>query len=313
MYSEMMDDDFMLSIQEVGKQVLTGNPGKFYVFVGKEYGIKSRYVDTLKSHYGDYVESDSVQEVLDFMNKTHIIPLPPKLYIVRYDSDFIQNVCNSKKNTFNYQSIVGTIVCIYESDADASKCSKYLDAYTVSFDSVNPAFIKKYLISDFPDMSMSLIEFAVKVHSDYIGAYNICNCLSYARDGIISSQSEDSLESVFYNDNLSSDEEFKIGIASRNFSYTASVLDSYSGNLDSLFYTILNCLLELEKLISNQKVKSNLHEYATRWTISDIYYMFSYTYAELEKSRNFPSCGVYNSIIYLLALMQFSPIPNLEV
>ena len=47
----------MLSIQEAGKEILTGHPCKFYVFAGDEYGVKDKYLLALKSHYSDYVEA----------------------------------------------------------------------------------------------------------------------------------------------------------------------------------------------------------------------------------------------------------------
>ena len=41
----------MLSVQDVGTQILGGNPGKFYVLCGTEYGIKKKYIDVLNSYY----------------------------------------------------------------------------------------------------------------------------------------------------------------------------------------------------------------------------------------------------------------------
>lgn len=42
----------MISIQDVGKQILSGCPSTFYVMVGTEYGVKCRYIQSLTNHYG---------------------------------------------------------------------------------------------------------------------------------------------------------------------------------------------------------------------------------------------------------------------
>ena len=67
----------MLSIQEAGKEILTGHPCKFYVFAGDEYGVKDKYLLALKSHYSDYVEADDVESIFKLMTTKHLIPIPP--------------------------------------------------------------------------------------------------------------------------------------------------------------------------------------------------------------------------------------------
>jgi ABC-type antimicrobial peptide transport system ATPase subunit len=105
----------MLSIQEAGQQILRGNPGKFYIFVGQEFGIKTKYLESLVNHYnGEYVEIESVNDVLSMMRTKHLIPLTPKLYIARYDEDFIQSISDSTFKNIESTKIIGTIVCIYE-------------------------------------------------------------------------------------------------------------------------------------------------------------------------------------------------------
>ena len=44
----------MLSIQDVGTEILNNNPGKFYIFGGTEYGIKCKYFDIIMTHYGKF-------------------------------------------------------------------------------------------------------------------------------------------------------------------------------------------------------------------------------------------------------------------
>ena len=73
----------MATIQEVGREILSGQPSKFYVFCGSEYGLKEAYIDKLKAVYPSYKEADTVASVLAQMEGVHLIPLQPTLYIIR--------------------------------------------------------------------------------------------------------------------------------------------------------------------------------------------------------------------------------------
>ena len=85
----------MLSIQEVGTEILTHNPRKLYIMVGQEYGIKTKYIDILAEHYGRKEECLSMSSIIDIMNTKHIIPLQPAVYVVRYDDSFITDLSDS--------------------------------------------------------------------------------------------------------------------------------------------------------------------------------------------------------------------------
>lgn len=302
----------MLSIQEAGKQILTGNPKGFYVFVGQEYGIKEKYIQSLVDHYKTCKEIDSVNDVLNMMQTKHIIPLSPAVYVIRYDEEFIQSLSDKTLKRIESINIIGTIICIYESSKHYSKCSKYLPNYTVSFDSVNSAFIKKYLKSDFPNLDDRFIDFVVQHKQDYKSAYHMCNSISYSNLDPSCFDDKMLAESLGCNDS-STEKQLRAGIASKNFRYTLSVLESYSDNLDQVFYTILNTLIELDKITSNKYAQSDLRRYADSWTKADIYYMFMNTYEELKRVRSHSSYKVMNSLIYLLSLLQFSSVPAPEV
>lgn len=305
----------MLSIQEVGKQVLTGNPNSFYIFVGTEYGLKEKYLDNIKCHYGDVTEVGRVSEFFEVMKKKRIIPLQPKLYIVRYDEEFVQSLNkNSVDDIHKLESkIIGTLVCLYESNKHTDKCIKYLGDYTVSFDWVNQTFVKKYLTSDFPNLDGSLVDFSVSLHSDYKGAYNTCISLSNADVDVISEYSGTEISKALGTNFSASNNQFRQGFASRNMGYCLSVIDNYDGQLDMLLYTALAVLIDLEKLISSPKQKSDLSKYIKCWNTKDIYNMFMHIYIELEKSRTISTYDIYLRMVYLLGLMQFSPVPEVSI
>ena len=302
----------LLSIQDVGKQVLSGNPKGFYVFAGSEYGIKKKYLDIIKNHYGYVSEAESVVEILEIMNRKRMIPLQPKLYIIRYDEEFIQGL--DKQTIEKIQKIepkiIGTLVCLCEQPKHSERCEKYLSDYTVSFDGINSIFTKKYLIKDFPHMDESLVDFALMIHKDYVGAYNVCISLSNADTDVLSQYSGTELSKSLGVDFSTSDIQFKQGVASRNFEYCLSVIDNYNGPLDSLLYALLSVLIELEKVLSSPKQHSNYSQYAKCWNVSDVYNMFMNVYAELEKSRNLSTYNTYVRLVYLLGLLQFSPVPE---
>jgi predicted nucleotidyltransferase len=168
------------------------------------------------------------------------------------------------------------------------------------------------LISDFPNLDVKLIDFAINHRPDYKGAWNICNSLAYA-DISKSSYDDKTLSKTFGCIDSTTENQFRIGIASRNFAYSLSILESYSDNIDQIFYAILNTMLELEKLMDNKYAQSDIKEYVSNWTKPDIYNMFMNTYEELKKVRSHSSYKVENSIIYLLGLLQFKYIPSVEV
>ena len=57
----------MLTIQQVGTEIMSGNPKHFYVMTGSEYGVKQMYIQYLKDHYNEYKESDTVESILSTM------------------------------------------------------------------------------------------------------------------------------------------------------------------------------------------------------------------------------------------------------
>lgn len=305
----------MLSIQEVGNQVLTGNPKSFYIFIGEEYGIKEKYLDRLKTQYCESVEIDKVSDLFEIMNKKQIISLQPKLYISRYDEDFIKVL--DKKSIEKIHKIesriVGTLICIFENSKHAAKCIKYLPDYTVSFDRVNIEFIKKYLIAEFSKMDMDLINLSVQLHTDYKSAYNTCVSLNNADLHVLKRYDNETISRILNVNSSVSDKQLRYGIASRNFAYCLSAIDGYNGQLDSLLYIFLSTMIDLEKIISNSRQQSDLSIYNKCWNIEDVYHMFMNVYAELEKSRIISTYDVYGGLIYLISLLQFSPVPKVGV
>lgn len=304
----------MLTIQEVGEEVLGGHPRKFYVFAGDEYGVKRKYLDALSRYYSRQVkECPSVQQLLDMMSTKHLIPLAPALYVVRYDEEFLSTLSDRSEAKISSTNIVGTIVCIYSSDIrGVPKLDKYLPTFTVEIPNISEAFLLKHLHVDFPDLPDRLIQFAATYGSDYNDAQNICMSMSLLPPEKFSALSDAALSALFGKISTSKENAFKQGVAAKNFPYLLTVLDTYDDSLDGVYYTILSTLLELEKLMTNTYTDSPLRDYVKRWTPADIYNMFMNTYQCLQRSRTY-SVDLYSSIVYLCSLLMFSEIPSVEV
>ena len=304
----------MLSVQDVGTQILGGNPGKFYVLCGTEYGIKKKYIDVLNSYYhGNQLESPTVQELINLMSRKHIVPLQPAVYVVRYDESFISSLSETTDAQISKLNIIGTIVCLYENSKHVSKLDKYLSNYTVSIDTVNPQFISKYLHSDFPQLEDRYINIAVSSSENYSRAKNMCKCMSFAPKEHLSAMSDGDIAKLFGCYDESTESQIRKGVASKHFNYLVSVSEKYQDNPDRILYTILQTMIELDKVSDNKHVQSDVKDYLKFWNREDIYYMFMHTYQELSKLRSMSSYDVQNSLIYLFGLLKFQRIPSLEV
>lgn len=303
----------MLSIQQAGTEILGNKPGKFYIFTGTEYGVKRKYLEHLKQFYKNAVTAETVSEVFDAMQRKSLIPVPPKLYVVRYDEDFVSALNDRSAARISKMKINGTIVCLYEADRSAAKCAKYLPDNTVSFDHVHSEFVKQYLHSDFPALSDICITEAVRIHSDYMGAYNICTVLSVLSDTDRDSIDPKAMESIFGYSLLSEDSRIKEAFAARDVQLCLNLIENYTNEPDMVFYIMLSALIELEKLLINPKQRSDFKRYIKAWTIESVYNMFLQVYAELETSREFQGYNVRDRLVYLVLLLRYNPIPQLEV
>lgn len=301
----------MLSIQEVGTEIMTQHPRSFYVMTGSEYGVKRMYIQYLKNYYKNYKESDTVESVLSTMSTKHFVPLQPTVYVVRYDEDFIASVNEKTASRIRSINIVGTVVCLYESAKHCSKVEKYLDEYTVQIDNVNQVYIKKYLRRDFPELPDHCIDAATESCADWYEAELMCKCMLLDDLDHLRITNKKDLKVAFGKVSEIDDKIIKPIIASRSFSKLMYLLDKKEGDEASLVYSILSTMLDLEKLHCNKYVESDLRPYLKSWTMKDIYNMFMQTYQKLNMLRSI-SVDPKNIMMYLITLMQFSEIPSVE-
>lgn len=303
----------MRSIQEVGLEILNNNPSHLYFFCGNEIGIKEKYIDKLTSYYGDSIEVERLTDVLNLMRTKHIIPLKPKLYVVRYDEEFISILTDKVKHEIDGTKIIGTIVGIYEHPKHATKLDKYLGNYSVSIDTVDSKFVKVYLHQDFPGIPDRFVDIAVRSSVNYSQARNMCRAMNAADKGKLYSMSDSQLADIFGYTRLSTENQIKHGVAARNFKYLVDVIETFEGETDTIFYAILSTMIELEKCMTKKYTDSELKEYLKLWTAPDIYYMFMHTYQQLKKLRSSSVSDPKNLLMYLISLLPCRSIPSVEV
>ena len=300
----------MLSIQDVGLSILGDNPGKFYILGGVEYGIKDKYIEILTSKVGTKVEYGAVQDVINLMSKYHIIPLPPQVYVIRYDKSFLSDLNKDLAAKVLSLNIIGTLVLIYEDTKDIAKLDKFFPDNTASIDLVDVKHLNKYLRSDFPELDKKTIESVTKLVGNYYQAKTICNCLMLIQDKAMLTERQ--IATLFGIQPTYTNEDIQIAVADRNFNSLVYLIEHYDGDLQNVLYQILRVMIELDKCLDGKYVKSPLKSYAKKWTKPDIYYMFNHTYEAVKALRSGYMAEIDDLIVYLGALMMFKRVPDVR-
>ena len=301
----------MLSIQEVGTEILTNKPRSLYFFVGDEFGVKDEYVRILTSYYGDVKNVETVASVYALMSHKRIVPLPPALYVCRYDESFISTLDGDKAAKLLNCKMIGTLVCIYDGAKHATKLDKFFPNNVVSIDPIAADIQLKYLQGHCPSVPEHILKLIVNITSSYGHALVLSSNLENAQCYDLYQHTDAELIQSFGYSSQSQEKTIKRGIASRNFKYILDMLDAVD-DYNTFLYHMLSTFVELDKLIYSPRAASDLSDFVKRWSAADIYAMFSNTYRELLRSRS-ETVDLKSRIVYLLSLMQFNPIPNMEV
>lgn len=301
----------MLSIQDAGIEILGDNPRSFYIFCGSEYGVKSSYLDHLRSLYSDYIELDTVQELTRSFERKSLVPIDNTLYVCRYDFDFLKVLDDKQVKKFNSYHIPGCLVLIYSDDKSFNKCNKYFEDNTIRFDEISPLFVTKYLISDFPNLDKHYIQLVVPYcYGGYGQAKTICSQLDSISGSIRDLEDIDILR-LFALERISTEDQFSIAIASRNFNSMMSIIDSFEGDYNYLLNHFCFTMMNIDKLMDKKNSESPLSRYVKLWTRQDVYYMFSHAYNEMVYSRSYGSSrDIKDALVWMSALVKFSRIPS---
>lgn len=301
----------MLSIQEIGLSIMGDSPKNLYFLGGTEYGIKEKYIDILEGKVGSKVEYSSILDIIALMRKHHIIPLEPHVYVVRYDKVFLTKLSKELSDTVLNTHIIGTIVALYEEDSAVSKLDKFFPNNIGVINTIDSKHMAKYIKSDFPDLAEDVIYSIAKNATDYFQAKNIARCVNCLDDAI--NLNEQSICSLFGLSSPATNTAIQQSIADRNYGAFVYLIDNYDGDVTSIFYLIMNTMVEFDKVLDNKYANSPVKEYANKWTRPDVFYMFNHTFNALESIRKGSTVDPYDMLLYLGALWKFKNIPDLEV
>lgn len=304
----------MKDLQTMGTEIaIDKKPAKFYVMLGPEYGIKQFYMELLSQIYlGKVVEADSCQSILDLMNKKHLIPLQPTLYIVRYDADFVSHLSNTTARELAKTSIVGTIVCLYEDEKVQAKFEKYLPNDSIYIPYLSKEHCINHLSKTYKKIPIAAVRIAANISSSYGQALQICKALSAIPTEVVKNVDGITLEKTFGYSSESTHDQIKLSIAAKNAPNLLILLMSYNGDYGDVIYDFLSTMTELDKLKSLKYGDSPLRKYVSKWSESDIYYMFCHSYSALQCIRSIspdPELPVY----ILVSLLGFSSIPSTDI
>jgi len=303
----------MLTIQELGLSIMGDSPKNFYILGGSEFGIKEKYIDILESKIGNRIEHSSVTDLIASMEKKQLIPIPPSVYVIRYDKTFLSKL--SEKNGELAQrvkkcNINGCIVLIYDSDGDVTKCDKYFPDNTSVVTHVDSKFVIKYLKSDFPGLKDEYCKVSANVSADYYQAKNIARCLYSIQDKV--NLSEGQIKYLFGLDTTYKDNDAMMAVANKDFASLVYMSEHFEGDVQNILYTILRTMIELDKCLDNKYTQSPLQSVSKKWTRYDVYWMFNHTYNALKQLREGYSSDASLYIVYLAALLRFKNIPSMQ-
>ena len=304
----------MLTIQELGLSIMGDSPKKFYILGGTEFGIKEKYIDILTSKIGTKIEHSNAIDLIASMEKKQLIPIPPSVYVIRYDKTFLSKL--AEKNGQLAQrvkncNINGCIVLIYESDSDINKCDKYFPENTAVVNHIDAKFVMKYLKSDFPNLSDDYCNIAAKVSSDYYQAKNIARCLYSIQDRV--KLNEGQIKYLFGLDTTYSDNDVMLAVANRDFASLLYISEHYDGDIQNILYTMLRTMIELDKCMDNKYASSPVQPALKHWTRYDVYFYFNHVYNALKQLREGYTSDTSLYITYLAALLRFKQIPSTQV
>ena len=292
---------------------MSDSPKKLYIIGGQEYGIKDKYIDKLTTLYGNKEEYPDMNSVINFLSVKHLIPIDPTLYVVRYDDNLVSSISASVVQKINKLKFKGTIICLYSDIRSIDKLDKYFPDNTCIVDSVNPKFVNKYLHSDFPELGDRYIQIATDCSTSYGHARTICKSLMHADKAQLSAMNDRQIAELFGCTNESVESDIKSCIAARNFNKGVSLVELYRGDHNNIIYTMLQTMLDLEKILTSKYSDSPIKDYAKFWKLQDIYYFFMNAYSQLSILRSNTSSDVDSSIVYLMGLLTFKDIPSPEV
>lgn len=292
----------MIPIQEGAKQIYSDNPNSVYFLTGPEYGVKLQYIQVLALKFNNQVEEyPSLSQLIDTLSKKSLIPRSPKVYIVRYDKEFV-----SKPNLNILKlKVSGVIVGLYQDDSDEAKLDKSFPNNVLRINYLTPQIASKHLSNEFKDLPEMFIQDAVEIGVDFYSSKLICLAMSHLPKSELHNISKAQLQSLFGHQSIYDTQTFKLSIASRNFKLAIKEIESYDGDKSLLIYDILSTFLEIAKVLEKSYSDSFVKPYVHKWNSRTLQMMYDIAYEQLNILRNYSNYSAYDSLVYICSLLQF--------
>ena len=288
----------LLTIQQVGNEILTNQPRRFYIFCGAESGIKDKYIEHLQSYYNNNkVELDSFETLVSQLQYEPLISIPT-LYIIRYDKEFWSKVSESTANLISDIYIDGTVVMIFSENASA-KISKNLGDYAIDIAPLSEQLKMKYLVNEFPQISEVIIQAVINLSENYLMARNVCQSISKLPATKVNDITAEDIDNLFVIRGGVDEKAIQGDIYCRDVAKALVDFDNFSGDRNFLFYNIMNTMTTLEK--QNNRA----------WNKSDVVMLNDLAYQFLLQSRTI-YVDLYNVLVMLFCSMGISPVPMLR-
>lgn len=292
----------MISIQDGAKQIYSDNPNSVYFLTGPEYGVKLQYIQVLALKFNNQIEEyPSLSQLIDNLSTKSLIPRVPKVYIVRYDKEF---VAKPNLNILKLK-VPGVIVGLYQDDSDEAKLDKNFPNNVLRINYLTPQIAFKHLCNEFQDIPEILIKDAIEIGSDFYSSRLICLAMRHIPNSELHNISKVQLQSLFGHQSTYDTQKFKISIASRNFKLAIKEIEFYEGDKSLLIYDILSTFLEIAKVLEKSYSDSFVKPYVNSWNHNSLQMMYDITYEQLDLLRNYSNYSAYDSLVYICSLLQF--------
>ena len=298
----------MLDLKVGLKEIFSENPKKFYFLTGPEYGVKAQYLSNIESKFKGREEFDNFNDLINSFKTKSLIPREPKLYVIRYDLDFLKGLNADSAKRLSDAKIVGIVIGLYQEDNHESKLDKYFPDNVLRVNSLAPQILKKHLLKEFIHIPEMYIDLVVNISSDYYEAMHMCQRMNLLSMSELSSIPTSDIKFLFTCGEHYNNDRFKEAIASRSYIVATEEIESYEGELSLLFYDILNTFLEIIKVLEKPYTDSPVKKYveAKLWDIQSAKAMFNVSYEQLEKTRNISNYPPYIALNYICSLLQFN-------
>lgn len=135
-----------MELEQLKEMLEQGQVPQPLILYGEEQGIINLYIDKIQEILQLEIErKDSVSEVMQLSNKCGLLGSTPKLYIVRYDLDFVKE----EKLWEELGNLEGSyLIIVYEAIDKRSRFYKNLKDNITQVDKVNPKVLKKYILKE---------------------------------------------------------------------------------------------------------------------------------------------------------------------